>query len=180
MPLVWRIILVIYSLLVLFIAGFAVSVSMGIRKSWDYLQLAFATPQNRMITGVVAVVVIILSLMVLMSMLNKKKPSESIIVDGNLSGQVSITVPAIKVIIMKAVRKVEGVKDIRPVVSNGPDGLLIYLHMMINPEHNIPEISKSIQAKVKDHIENIAGLQVAEVKILVDDFNEAARQRAGS
>jgi uncharacterized alkaline shock family protein YloU len=51
--------------------------------------------------------------------------------------------------------------------------------MMINPERNVPEMSHSIQSIVKEYIETIAGLQVAEIKILVDDFNAGAGKRTG-
>ena len=43
--------------------------------------------------------------------------------------------------------------------------------MMINPELNVPELTAATQQKVKEYLENIGGLQIAEIKVLVDDFN---------
>jgi len=86
---------------------------------------------------------------------------------------VSITVAAIKTIISRAVKKVDGVKETRSSVAQGPDGVIIYLHMMINPEISVPEMSKNVQAAVKEQLESIGGLQVSEVRVLVDDFSHA-------
>lgn len=171
MPLIWRMILTVYNLVILLLAGAVLCVVLGVNQPLAYLNAAFLTPENRIISGLVAAAAVVVALFGLSVGLSRKKTPESIIVDSNLSGQVSITVPAIEVIIMKAVKKVEGIKDIRPVVSSKPDGLMVYLHMMINPDRNVPQMSESIQSIVKEYIENIAGLQVAEIKILVDDFN---------
>lgn len=179
MPLVWRMVLVIYNLLILLIAAGTVGVAAGVSEPLAYLNAAFSTPENRMAIGVGAVIVMIAAIIIMAMLLKRTRPADSVIVDSNLSGQVSITVPAIKVIIMKAVKKIDGIKDIRPVVSNRQDGLLIYLHMMINPERNVPEMSQSIQSIVREYIEKIAGLQVAEIRILVDDFNAGTGKRTG-
>jgi len=109
----------------------------------------------------------------LVSGLKYENKPDSIIVDSSLAGQVSITVPAIKVIIMKAVKKVDGVKEIKPAVSTSNDGLVVYLHTAINPDYNVPEMSKSLQQIVKEYLENIGGLQVSQVKVLVDDFSNS-------
>lgn len=174
MPLVWRMALVVYNLLILLIAAGTVCIAAGVREPLNYINMVFSTPNYRMAVGGVAIIIVITAVIIMARLFNQKKPADSVVVDSSLSGQVSITIPAIKVIIMKAVKKVDGIKDIRPVVTNRPDGLLIYLHMMINPDRNVPEMSQSIQSMVKKYIEEIAGLQVAEIKILVDDFNAGA------
>ncbi|MEN6461232.1 MAG: alkaline shock response membrane anchor protein AmaP [Syntrophomonas sp.] len=179
MPIVWRMALIIYNLLILLIAAGTVCMAVGISEPLSYINAVFATQENRMAAGGVAVIILIVTMIIMGMLFKRKRPAASVIVDSDLSGQVSITVPAIKVIIMKAVKRVDGIKDIRPVVTSGPDGLLIYLHMMINPERNVPEMSQSIQSIVKEYIEKIAGLQVAEIKILVDDFNAGAGKNTG-
>lgn len=102
----------------------------------------------------------------------ESKPA-NILVSSSVNGQVSITVAAIKTIISRAVKKVDGVKETRSSVAQGPDGVIIYLHMMINPEISVPEMSKNVQAAVKEQLESIGGLQVSEVRVLVDDFSHA-------
>jgi uncharacterized alkaline shock family protein YloU len=171
--------LVVYNLIILLIAAVAVCMAAGVSGPLTYINAAFITSESRMAVGGVALIILIIAIITMGMLLKRKRPADSVVVDSNLSGQVSITIPAINVIIMKAVKKVDGIKDIRPVVTSKPDGLLIYLHMMINPERNVPEMSQSIQSIVKEHIEKIVGLHVAEIKILVDDFNAGAGKRTG-
>lgn len=176
----WRLVLFLYNLLLLSLAGIAVAAAAGRPEPLYYIRLALSTPQNRVVLGTIAVLVMAIALLLLFSGLKREaKADETIIVKSELNGQVSITVPAIKLIIMRAVKKVEGVRDIRPAVTNAQDGLVVYLHMMINPEHNVPEMSRNLQEVVKQYLEDIGGLQVSEVKILVDDFN-VAQKSSGS
>jgi uncharacterized alkaline shock family protein YloU len=51
---------------------------------------------------------------------------------------------------MKAVREVSGVKDIRPSVSESDSGVAVKLHMMVNPERSVPELSQAVQKEVKN------------------------------
>ena len=178
---IWRLVLFIYNLLLLGLAGVAVIAAAGRPEPLEYIKLGLSTPQNRVVVGTLAILLIVIALLLLFAGLKSPaiRKNDSVIINSELNGQVSITVPAIKLIIMKAVKKVEGVKDIKPSVSSSEEGLVVYLHMMINPEHNVPEMSKNLQQVVKQYLEEIGGLQVSQVKVLVDDFNVANRP-AGS
>jgi len=171
----WRIVLFIYSFILLLVAGAAVVAAMDRSEPIDYINLALSNPQNRVIVGLVSIIAVIMIVVVLVYGLKKEPKPDAVTVDDRSLGLISITVPAIKVIIMKAVKQVEGIKDIKPVVSQGPDGLSVSLHMMINPEYSVPEISKDIQAIVKQYLKDIGGLEVSEIKILVDDFGTTSK-----
>ncbi len=169
----WRPVLLVYNLLLLSLAGVVVAAAIGRAEPLAFINQALSTPQNRVIVGIIAIAVIVIALVMLVSGLKYENKPDSIIVDSSLAGQVSITVPAIKVIIMKAVKKVDGVKEIKPAVSTSNDGLVVYLHTAINPDYNVPEMSNSLQQIVKEYLENIGGLQVSQVKVLVDDFSNS-------
>ncbi len=169
----------IYNLLFVTISAVGVAAALGRSEPVYYINLALSTPQNRLAVGLVATVLLVMALIMLMTSFKTEVKTNSIIVDSTLAGDISITVPAIKAIILKALRKIEGVKETRSVISSGPEGLIVYLHMMINPDYSVPEMSKSIQAEVKQYLENTGGLKVAEVKILVDDMN-ASSKKAGT
>lgn len=170
-----RILFFIYNLVFIVLAGAAVALALGQDKPLTYIDLAVATPQNRIILGLVAVVILIIAVMMLVTGFKVESQPTSIVVNKALSGDVSISISAIKVIIMKAVRKVEGIREVEPTVSNGPAGVKVHLHVAINPDHPVPETTESIQNVVRKHLEEIGGLSVAEVKVLVDDFNEGSR-----
>jgi len=170
-----RLLFFVYNLIFIFLAGAAVGAALGWDEPVAYIKLALSTPQNRISVGLVAVVILVIAIMMLGTSLKFESQPKSIVVRTALAGDVSITISAIKAIIMKAVRKVEGIREIEPSISNGPEGIMVYLHAAINPEYSVPEMTKDIQNIVKQYLEDIGGLTVAEVKILVDDFTESTR-----
>lgn len=179
MSAVWRLIFFLYNLLLLTLGTAMAVAAMGRSEPLDYIKMALSTPQNRIIVGAVGILLIALAVICVFSTLKREPGTKSMIVENNVSGQVSITVEAVKIIIMRAVKKVEGVREIKPAVSSGDNGVSVYLHMMINPEYSVPEISEKIQDTVKEYLEDVGGLQVAEIRILVDDFGPVSKP-AGS
>jgi uncharacterized alkaline shock family protein YloU len=175
MSVLWRAVLFLYNLLLLVAALCITASAFGAGQPLDYINAAFSTPQNRLAAGAVGILLAVLAVIMLGYGFKFKRKPQSVVIDNSLAGQISITVPAIETIIMRAVKKVDGIKDIRPVVTSQPDGLQIYLHLMVNPECSMEEMGQAIQSVVKEYVEKIGGVQVAAVKILVDDFNAAAR-----
>ena len=175
MPVIGRLVLLVYNLLILVIAGAVVAVSMGWSAPLAYFNMAVSTPENKMIMGAVGITLGIVALVILVWGARSPARTDTVLVEKGLSGEVSISIAAIKVIIMKAVKQVEGVKDIKSVVCSTTGGVSVKLNIMINPEHTVPELAQSLQAAVKDNLEKIGGLQVAEIKVLVDDFNVVSK-----
>lgn len=171
MTVFWRIILFIYNLLIIVIGVAIGAAAIGMSEPMDYLNIAFSTPENRIIAGAVAAVLLILGIFGIINSLKRKSRNSSVLIEDGFHGQVSISIPAIKAIIMKAVKQVEGVKDIRIYINSGSEGLMVDLHMMVNPDLPVTDLTHSIQSTVTDYLKNIGGLQVAGVKVLVDDFN---------
>ena len=168
---IWRLILFLYNLLLIILSGLLIAAAVGRPEPLQYIEMALSTSENRIITGVVGVILFTLGIYVFISTIKLQPRVKSVEVDRSLAGEVSITISAIKIIIMKAVKKVDGIKDIKPVVSSGLDGLEVYLHMMINPDVSVPELSNNVQDVVRKYLEDIGGLKVAEVKVLVDDLS---------
>lgn len=172
----WRVVMILYNLVLVLLAAVGIAAALGRPEPLYYINLVLSTPENRVILGTVTVALLIAGLTALFSTLKSEDPAlNSIVVDSTLSGEISITVPAVNTIIMKAVKKVQGVRDIRPTVLNGADGLVVKLHMMINPDYSVPEMCKEIQQIVKQYLEETGGLRVSEVRVLVDDFTGANR-----
>jgi len=100
---------------------------------------------------------------------------KTITVEKSDSGEVSMSVSAIKSIIAKAAKQVTGTKEVRSEVSQSANGLTVKLHTMVVPDHNVPGIAAALQTIVKEQLEKVGGLKVAEVKVLVDDFNPESK-----
>jgi len=153
------------------IASALIAISLGWFNPLDYLNAALAIPNSSLIIGAIGILLAIVAFMMLMWGLKTSPGINAIVVERGEAGEVSISIAATKAIIMKAVRQVEGVKELRPTVIPNPAGLTVKLHAMLNPEHNVPETAQLLQCVVRDHLEKTGGLQVAEIKVLVDEFN---------
>ena len=170
MPVFWRLLLSIYSILLILVAAAAAIVSFAEIDLQPYLQTAL-NDQNRIMIGAIAVLVLILALsFLILSWKQNSSDDDGILVQEGLLGEVSMTVAAIKLLIMRSIRQIDGIKDIRPEIKRDKSGLSVKLHMMINPELNVPEVTAATQKIVKEQLENIGGLQVNAVKVRVDDF----------
>ncbi|MEQ8200961.1 MAG: alkaline shock response membrane anchor protein AmaP [Syntrophomonadaceae bacterium] len=170
-----RLILFIYNLVILGLAGLTVAATLGWLDPQVYLSSVLDSTQNRMIAGVLGILVGFLALLMLMWSLRPSPRTDTVMVDKGIEGDVTMSIAAVKAIIMKAIRQVDGVKEMRPEVVSSPNGVKVKLHTMINPEHNVPEISHTLQTTVRESLEKVGGLQVAEIKILIDDFVAAGK-----
>jgi len=171
MPLMGRLVIFIYNLLMLAIAGAVIAVSMGWNYPLAYLNTATSTPANQLIMGTIGIVAAMMALFMLMWGLKTSPRIDAIMVEKGVSGEISISIAAAKAIIMRAVRQVEGVKELKPAVIPTPEGITVKLHTMLNPDHSVPETAQILQCVVREHLEKTGGLQVAEIKVLVDEFN---------
>lgn len=170
-----RLVLFLYNLFVLALAGVSLAAALNRPEPLSYIQWALASTESRLIIGIAALLLIAATLAVFASMFKKEPRLEQVVVKQGLQGEIAITVPAIKVLIMKAIKQIEGVRDIRPSVAQSVEGLVISLHMAINPELSVPELSQQIQSTVKQYLQDIGGLQVSEIRLLVDDIPAAGK-----
>ena len=175
MTAIGRLVIFIYNLVILGLAGIIVAATLGWLDPQAYIRMVLDSTQNRMIAGVVGILVGFLALLMLMWSLRPAPRIDTVMVDKGIEGDVTMSIPAVKAIIMKAIRQVDGVKDMRPEVVSSPTGVKVKLHTMINPEHNVPEISQSLQTAVRENLEKVGGLQVAEIKVFIDDFVAAGK-----
>ena len=176
---IWRIVLFLYSLLLAAAGALILVLTMGRTELMDYLAFFILNSQNRMAIAGGAVIILIVGIITLVYSLKTEKTepkATTVIVTEGVNGQVSMTIPAIKVIIMKAVKKVEGIKEIKTTITSKPEGLDVLLHTMINPDYNVPEMSERIQTAVRQQLEAVGGLKVFSIRVLVDDLGPSAKQ----
>ncbi len=172
---IWRVILFLYSLLLAVVGAVVLFAAMGGREPFEWFNMLTSSPERFIAAGIAAVLLVIAIVTLIYSLSFRNTTTKTVLVSDGIAGQISMTIPAAKVIIMKAVKKVEGIKDIRTTINNKPEGLDVLLHTMINPEYNVPEMSERIQTAVRQHLEEIGGLKVASIRVLVDDFGSATK-----
>ncbi|MDD2569051.1 MAG: alkaline shock response membrane anchor protein AmaP [Clostridia bacterium] len=85
-------------------------------------------------------------------------------------GNVQMSVSAINCIVEQAARNINGLGEITTEVHNTPNGVEIRAKVTVNSEVNIPEMANNLQTVIKNQLENMGGLTVASVKVLVVDI----------
>ena len=75
---------------------------------------------------------------------------------------------------VKYSRSVAGIRDVRVSTSVIADGVQVRIRAAVINEAVIPEVTSKVQQTVRDSIENMVGLHVTEVKVIVDNSITAA------
>ena len=173
-----RSLLFIYTLgimALLFVMGLAAA---GWATPVNVLQTYLAGYNERIISGIILVVYLIISIKFFLQSLSVKKPPVQAIVQETELGQIRVSVGAIENLVRRAIGQVNGVRDLVPRVSCTSEGINIFLRVTLSPEVNIPQTSDEIQNKVKDYITEVAGINIQSVKILVDSISSEVKPGA--
>ena len=83
-------------------------------------------------------------------------------------GSVDITLDALDTLVNNIALEQEGVMTISNRLKTRNEGLIINLKTQIFPSKDIPAITSSLQNLVKTYIEDITGVTVCEIKVLVE------------
>ena len=85
------------------------------------------------------------------------------------AGGIYINIDTISDLASKAVRKVEGIREIRIKTSMQEGGAYVAVKVSMAPESVIPEVSAQVQQSVKADIEGLCGIAVKKVVVQVDN-----------
>lgn len=174
-----RTILGIYSLCIM-ILSLAVALMAAVSRTspLDWLAIALEHRNPRMVIGLVALVFLLISLKFFINSIAGRSEDRQAVIHENALGQVRVTIPAIESLVNKVTASIRGVREVRPRVTCRPEGVVIFVQAAVTPEVSIPQVSEEIQNKVKDYVTEIAGVNVANVKILVDSISGDSKDRA--
>ncbi len=169
MSAVWKSILALYNLLLIAISVGVVAVAMGRLEPIQWINMGLSSAQNRWVMAGTGVVLALLGLYLLIRLFHQEKVLDVVIQESE-AGRAIITIPAIKSIIMKSVKPIEGIREIRPEVVNGINGVIVDLTLLVNPDYKVPDMTGLVQETVRSQLEEVGGVKVSEVRIRVDDF----------
>lgn|GEM_PF-3942024 len=101
---------------------------------------------------------------------SKQKPAKYYVTETD-AGQLRISVDAIEGIVLNSIKTVSGIKEPKVKAQFAADQqALIKVSALISGTRPIPEISEEIQALVKEELEEIAGVKLANVEIAISDI----------
>jgi uncharacterized alkaline shock family protein YloU len=93
-------------------------------------------------------------------------------------GEIRISLSAVETIALSSIRRLEGIKDMRAIVSNSGDGISVDMKVVLYPDTIIPMLSEDIQDRVKKAIEDTTGIKVYEVRVLIDNIHSSPAYKA--
>lgn len=171
MNILYRFLLGIYTFCLAIISLFVVLIFTNIISKdvlTAYSNMIINNKDYSAIVAVIATVFFIISLIFLLSGVDKGKDKSAVEKKSEL-GNIMISLNSIESIIMSSVKQLDGVMDIKTVLERKKDAVKIKLKVVLTPEHNIPEVSSIIQIRAKEAVERVAGIEVSGIEVLVQD-----------
>ncbi len=121
--------------------------------------------------GLIGIVIFLISIRVLWASIKREKRVRSVTKQMEL-GEVKISLEAITTMVNQVAEQTKGIRDVKTNIKADDDGVVIYFKGNVMPDVVIPEVSEELSQDIKAHIENISGILVKEVKILVENVSE--------
>ncbi|NLK52681.1 MAG: alkaline shock response membrane anchor protein AmaP [Syntrophomonadaceae bacterium] len=171
-----RLIILLFSLLLIGLGGVVAALALGWRLPLDQLMYALNILEGRWLLGLVGTILVLIGLLVFFDGLKPAPSTEGVIQELQL-GRVVTTNQALESVVHKAVRQIRGVREVKPLIRVDTAGLTVLLRVVLSPEVKVPEIAQQIQESVRAQIRETIGAEVLEVRIKVDNigFDPVAR-----
>lgn len=179
MKIVDRLILALYSIC---IAGLSLIIMVipfnyrGIINIKDVADLVYRMKGNYIYT-LIGLMFFIISLRFLLSgiMGNKDSKQESFLIMKNEYGEIIIYSHTIVGLVENIVEGFSGINRIDTKVDLSDGVIYLLMKGEILPEINIPEITKDLQMRVKESLENTTGAKVGEIKVEINNVSAPSR-----
>ncbi|SES62891.1 alkaline shock response membrane anchor protein AmaP [Anaerobranca gottschalkii] len=158
----------ILGLLVVILGGIFLVIASGFGK-FPSQMLDFISSMEGSIEYIFLFLIVVLLgfLYICLNLQGKAQPT-SILVPSEL-GEVRISLESIDSLVHQAVKTIKGIKDLKTKVILRENGLFIYVKVVLYGDRNIPELSQQMQGIIQDHVYKISGVNVSEVKVLIEN-----------
>lgn len=171
-----RILLFFYSLSIALISIIFLFLPLNIFSSYFELVIDFITKD--WITSIIALVLFIVSIKLMLSSISFRQMSIEKSVSKKADwGRLSISYNTIEQLAYQSAKKVEGIRQISISVHNKNDEISLNIIANFMNDINIPNTIDELQTQVKNYVENISGITIKEVNIVVDEINNTLKRR---
>jgi len=153
-----------------------VIVALGWTSPLLYVVQYLTTTVNSWVLGITGTVVFAFSLTVFIGCF-RVKPDRMAAIHDTALGKVHITIAALEHLIIKAAKSVQGVREVKPYLQGGDQGINVQLKIQIMPDINIPYVTESLQKTVREYVQKTAGLSISEIKVLVNKVGSEVKNR---
>lgn len=174
-----RIVLSVYTLALAALSGLMIVVAIFPERVQPQLWLeeALASASGRWWIGFIGAVFFSVSMRLIYVAFKRSGGGQPVVHETGL-GVVAISLDAVENLVRKTARGVKGVREIKAIVTHGKDGLSVLLTGTISPEVSIPQVSEEIQSSVRQYVKRVVGVELADVRLQVENIaNEGRRSR---
>lgn len=166
-----RLLLGIYSLCVAVLSVILGLVVVGWTTPLEFLQMALVKQDQRIGLGLLALAFASVSVKFLVNSLGTKAETPHALIRDTDVGQVRITLQALENLVRKTAGQIRGVREVKPRIFSRPDGIGVFIHVVVAPDLVVPELSEELQVKVKESLEQVAGVNVGSIRVLVENIS---------
>lgn len=171
-----RLIIGVMSLGYLLFSLVMISAAVGWTSPVFWVENMFLHTSNRWIMGIMGTILFAVFLTMFISSFRFKPPRVAAVHETTL-GVIRITLPALENLVLKSAQSVHGVKEVKPLLTNRPDGLAISLKVQVSPDINIPRVIEDLQKTVKEYVNKTAGATVQEIHVSVTKISWETKSR---
>lgn len=161
-----RVLLVIYAFTVTVLLALATAELVGFAMQPAFIS-EYIHGDRQDILLLVMGVYIIMGARLFWAGLIKSRSNQAVVRDSTL-GQVRIALQAIESLVEKVVSGFSGIREVKARVITVPQGVGINVKVSISPDTSIPTLSNEIQEQIKEQVLEVTGIEVHDVRILVD------------
>ncbi|RKD25579.1 hypothetical protein BEP19_01140 [Ammoniphilus oxalaticus] len=180
-----RFILTLYSLALTIVSVVVMAVTVQIvpyRLVLENLQAVYSVGNIRYTYFTVAFIFFLISLKFLFQGFRVRgkrdsKTGKAAIAQNTEIGQVRISTNTLDSIILKATRRVRGVREAKSTVTTDETGTTILLQVAVDGETSIPTIVEETQKNVKEQVEKIVGIEVRQIDVKITEVAQQASTR---
>jgi hypothetical protein len=174
-----RIVLTLYILCVMIIAGITLACAWWFIEDIHpayWLDMLYTDATVRLVVSVIGIAVIIISIALMFSGIRKRRPKTAFIADTG-SGAVLITINALEEMAIRHMLENSAVRTVKATVKVRDAKAGITGRLAVAEGTNIPETLITLQKSLKEHIELLAGIKVGKISLLVEKTSQIAKAR---
>ncbi len=124
---------------------------------------------EEVVLGATAALLLIALILLILGLRRTKGPGNAVL-KGSEYGEVAISISAIENMVLRVIQQTQGIKDVSRQVSFTQDGLNITVKIRVMPDVAMPGLTNELQSKIKEYVEEITGITVHEVKVMVENI----------
>lgn len=172
-----RVVLTLYTFCLGVISALVFTMAMGWLVPLELLRTSLNNVNGRWLVGSLSFVSFVASLRLLLSGVRRYHGRHWLTHEAEL-GTVTISLGAVENLVKKAARQVKGVREVKAAVRVlRREGIAVQLRAAVSPDLSIPDVSSELQKTVRNYVQNVVGVPVANVRVFVQSIAGDLRTR---